>query len=1190
MADIKNVIEKSFIDYAGAVIQSRALTDIRDILKPSARQIFYSMYTNKLIHSKPYKKTNSAIGRAMDEGYIHGDSSCEGIILRASQPFAFRYPLVEVKGNSGTLIESGNWSASRYCLTGETLVSTDKGLIKIEDIVKSEENSDNEIPTFTCRGAFGLTTTNLIFNSGLQQTYKLTLKNGIQISGTPNHPILTLNDKFEFVWKTIDELDVGDKILLNVRNNFLYGEENDIEYAKALGCLISEGYLSIENKIDMINSDLDMIMPVQNLLQKYGSKAIYHKRNQKDNCYQISTSNQALYKRLKEDNCTYNSYHKHIPNSVFRGTREYQKEFIRYLFEGDGCISIHSNRYGTIAYSSVSEDLIRELQILLLSNFGIVSFITRQKKRKEIKLEIGGEDAYLFCKNIGFVSDRKNEKAEQTIKFYEENRNKKSTGSKGWRVFPEIRDYLMNYHPEAKLIISRKDRPNECKGPLMSKDGLKILKERLPYEVYSKIEFIYRNFVSIPIIQKEDNGLQVVYSPKINEGCNSFTANGIINHNTSSRLSEIGTRMFESIEKDTILEWRDNFDETGKIPSALPSKGFPNICNGTAGIGIGLSSSIPQFNLKEVVNALKVLIKNPDASFEEIYCTPDFATGALLYNEDEVKEALKNGQGGSCKLRSVIDWDPNDRCFVVSEIPYSVYTNTICGQLEEIIQSEENPGIERFNDLTGTYPLIKIYLEKRANPDRVLKYLYKNTSLQYHYSINMTALKDGRYPKVFTWKELLQAHIVHQIDVYTKGFQFDLAKIQKRIHILNGLIICKANIEEVIKIIKNSNSPKVALEKLQQAFILDEEQSNAVLKMRLSQLTKLEVNKLEKEREDLTEKANKIELILSTPELLEKEIIKGWEQFSSEFGDARRTRVVQLSGESEEDIEVKNILFSLTNFNRYYATETSSILPQRRKGVGSKMKLKKGEFITHTIIGKTNDKLLLFSVNGEYSSLPMSSLHLDTEDYLDTKEDIAAALLISKDNEDQYLIFATSFGYVKKSKISLYQTKRNGWLKALKLEENDVIKRVEIFNNEKLGLLSSSGYLTIIETSNINPIGKDTRGIIGIKLSKEETLLTAHKIMPSTKEILTIAKNGDGKRTSIKEFRTLGRGTKGVIAQKGDLASFCPITSKEDILITSNETQIRLKLKDIPLTSRATKGVSLISLKENQTIKNLIQI
>lgn len=262
MADIKKVIEKSFIDYAGAVIQSRALTDIRDILKPSARQIFYSMYTNKLIHSKPYKKTNSAIGRAMDEGYIHGDSSCEGIILRASQPFAFRYPLVEVKGNSGTLIESGNWSASRY---------------------------------------------------------------------------------------------------------------------------------------------------------------------------------------------------------------------------------------------------------------------------------------------------------------------------------------------------------------------------------------------------------------------------------TSSRLSEIGTRMFESIEKDTILEWRDNFDETGKIPSALPSKGFPNICNGTAGIGIGLSSSIPQFNLKEVVDALKVLIKNPNASFEEIYCTPDFATGALLYNEDEVKEALKNGQGGSCKLRSVIDWDPNDRCFVVSEIPYSVYTNTICG-------------------------------------------------------------------------------------------------------------------------------------------------------------------------------------------------------------------------------------------------------------------------------------------------------------------------------------------------------------------------------------------------------------------------------------------------------------------------------------------------------------------------------
>ena len=229
------------------------------------------------------------------------------------------------------------------------------------------------------------------------------------------------------------------------------------------------------------------------------------------------------------------------------------------------------------------------------------------------------------------------------------------------------------------------------------------------------------------------------------------------------------------------------------------------------GIGIGAASSIPQFNIKEVNHALEVLLLNPDAGFDEIYCAPDFATGAILLNEREVKEALKTGQGSACKLRSVVEWDSSERCFIVSQIPYSVYTNTICGELEEILNDElNNPGIERFNDLTGVDPLIKIYLTKKANPNRVLKYLYKNTSLQSYFGINMTMLDDGRYPKVFGWKAALQAHIDHEKIVYRRGFEFDLAKIEKRIHILDGLLICIANIDEVVKVIKTSTSTAAA--------------------------------------------------------------------------------------------------------------------------------------------------------------------------------------------------------------------------------------------------------------------------------------------------------------------------------------------------------------------------------------------
>ena len=320
---------------------------------------------------------------------------------------------------------------------------------------------------------------------------------------------------------------------------------------------------------------------------------------------------------------------------------------------------------------------------------------------------------------------------------------------------------------------------------------------------------------------------------------------------TEARLSKLAAYLFGDIDKETIDDWRDNYADNEQYPGVLPTKGFFNLVNGTSGIGIGMACSVPQYNIKELNNALIHLIDNPDCDFSEIYCAPDFATGAILYNESDVKESMKNGTGFACKLRSVVEFDSKERCFVVTEIPYGVYTNTICGQLEEIVNGEDNPGIERFNDLTGAKPLIKIYLAKKANPDRVLKYLFKNTSLQHHYGINFTMLDNGRYPKVFGWKEMLQAHIDHERVVYRRAFEFDLKKIKSRIHIIDGLLICMASIEEVVQTIRNSASSADASKALQSKFLLDEVQAKAVLDMKLSRLAHLEVKKLENELADL---------------------------------------------------------------------------------------------------------------------------------------------------------------------------------------------------------------------------------------------------------------------------------------------------------------------------------------------------
>ncbi|MBQ5473564.1 MAG: hypothetical protein IIT65_02470, partial [Lachnospiraceae bacterium] len=614
MSNLKTIIEDSMIQYSGAVLQSRALVDVRDGLKPSARQIFYSMLTRKLTHNKPYKKTANAVGMAMADFYIHGDSSCEGVIMRAGQEFAMRYPLVDVKGNVGSLIESGNWAAMRY---------------------------------------------------------------------------------------------------------------------------------------------------------------------------------------------------------------------------------------------------------------------------------------------------------------------------------------------------------------------------------------------------------------------------------TESRLSKISNILFTDIDKDTIEEWRDNYDNTKQYPAVLPSKGFYNICNGSQGIGVGLAASIPQYNLKEMNQALEHLLLNPDCEFEEIYIAPDFATGAILLNEDEVKNSMKQGTGFACKLRSVVDYDKKENCFIVTEIPYGVYTNTICGELEDIINGDENPGIERFNDLTGKTPLIKIYLGKKVNPDKVLKYLYKNTSLQYYYGINFTMLDMGRFPKVFTWKEMLQAHIDHEKEVYRRGFEFDLKKITDRLHIIDGLLVCLANIDEVVHIIKSSTSSVTAAAALKERFLLDDAQTKAILDMKLSRLAHLEVKKLTDEKEELERSAAHISQILSDVNLFNQELINGWREVSQKFGDERRTRILNISKENEEPRETQELLINLSNQNNIYITTVSTLYSQKRGGVGNKFKMSKGEYVISTASGTNLDTLLFFSNEGncyhtQISELPFEEvIPIETLCNINATEQIKQLAFLNRKDNKENIIFFTKQGIMKKSKLSEYNIKRS---------------------------------------------------------------------------------------------------------------------------------------------------------------------
>lgn len=659
---------------------------------------------------------------------------------------------------------------------------------------------------------------------------------------------------------------------------------------------------------------------------------------------------------------------------------------------------------------------------------------------------------------------------------------------------------------------------------------------------------------------------------------------------TSARLSELANYLFADIDKDTIKEWRDNYDDTEQYPAVLPTKGFFNIVNGSQGIGVGLASSIPQFNLREVNEALIKLLWNPEVNFEEIFCAPDFATGAYLLNESTVKESLKNGSGFACKLRSVVEYDNKERCFIVKEIPYSVYTNTICGELEVILEAEDNPGVDRFNDLTGATPLIKIYLAKNANPDKVLKYLYKNTSLQYHYSINMTMLENGRYPKVFGWKDLLLTHLNHEKLVYRRSFEFDLKKIKARIHIIEGLLKAYDTIDEVVQTIKTSASSAAANEALRALLSIDEVQAKAILDLKLSKLSKLDINKLCNEKTELENEAARIEAILNDENLLKKEIEKGLREVANKFGDERRTKILNISNE-DETIEKKQLSLSFTNDGAVFVNETSTLYSQRRNGVGSKFKLDKGEFVVDTLIGNNTDEILFFTKKGLFYHLKMGGFNIGEKQYLNSfistnfDDEIKEAAILSRDTESSNIIFLTKKGILKKSSLSEYNLKRNSGVQALKLDEGDSIASILITKDEKIGILTKEGNFIIIETKDIRPIGRISKGVVGIKLSESDEVVSARIIEDGVKEILSIGEDGYAKRSSVNEFKITGRATKGVKIQRASkLCDFLPIQNEKDILIVSSTTQIRVNLDEIPLLGRGAMGVKTLKLGENSKV------
>ena len=668
---------------------------------------------------------------------------------------------------------------------------------------------------------------------------------------------------------------------------------------------------------------------------------------------------------------------------------------------------------------------------------------------------------------------------------------------------------------------------------------------------------------------------------------------------TELRMSKLGDQLFKDIDKDTIESWYDNFDETDTYPKILPSKGFYNIVNGSTGIGVALSANIPQFNIKDINEALINLI---DDSSYEVDILPDFATGGILINPREVKEGLRIGSGHACKLRSVVEFDAKDRAFIIRELPYGVYTGTISEQITKLVETNPECGIDHINDASGKTPNYMIYLTKKANPDKVLRLLYKETSLQSHFTINMNVLVDnGTKPKTLSLKEMLLAHIAHEKEVYRRGFEYDLNKIENRIHIIDGILICLAQINQVVETIKSSASTAAASIALQRDYLLDAEQAKAVLDMKLSRLAHLEVKKLEDERDELSKKADHIKQILSNNELFKEELKNGWREVSKKFGDERRTKIMDLGNyneEEEEPVEEKSLIISLTNKNNLYVTETSSLYISRRAAAGNKIKLSSNECFISSISGNTTGESIFITKSGKIyhilnARLPINSL-IDLNSLLSTKNYETFINVVSLNNIKQYayLTIATSNGNIKKTLLNEYNNCRQGAV-GIKLKENDEIVSVFLTNNEQIMCMSDDGYSIIFNSSEISPGGKATQGVKAMTLRPGAHLSCAIPLDSTFTQVVFCTEKGKILRTKINEFSIQKRTGKGVISinlDKDDKLIDAALINERasDIILAGDLRIIRFPISSITVQSRGGKGIIGIKTKEITKINKIL--
>lgn len=676
---------------------------------------------------------------------------------------------------------------------------------------------------------------------------------------------------------------------------------------------------------------------------------------------------------------------------------------------------------------------------------------------------------------------------------------------------------------------------------------------------------------------------------------------------TEARLDKPAMELLRDLDKETV-DFQPNYDDSLEEPVVLPAR-FPNLLvNGSSGIAVGMATNIPPHNLGETIDATCMMLDNPDVTTEELMTVlpgPDFPTGAIIMGREGIKEAYETGRG-SLTIRSKcrIEEGKNGKSsIVISEIPYQVNRTNLLKKIADLVRDKKLPEVSAVHDAADRSGIdIIIDLKQNAIPQVVLNKLYKHTQLQVGFGCNMLALVNG-VPRTLSLKEMLHYYILHQEEVVERRTRYDLAKAEARAHILEGFVIALDDIDKVINIIRSSETDVEAKERLMEAFKLSEKQSEAILEMRLRRLTGLEREKIENELAELRESIAYYKQLLNDTNMVHGVIKDELLEIKSRYSTPRKTKITGAVKELdvEDLIAEEEVAVTVTKAGYIKRLPVSTYRQQKRGGKGMQgVNLKESDFVEHLFIASTHDYILFFSNKGKVYRLkvyeiPEASRHARGNAIVNLlpfeKDEKVSAVIATKDfPEDEYLMFATAGGMVKKTAMKLYDRTRRDGLIAISLKDGDELISVQrVATGEKVMMVSSAGKAIQWDEEEVRAMGRDTQGVRGMNVQADAKVLGMEIVRPGS-ELFVITERGYGKRTSVEDYPIHHRGGQGVFtitmtAKKGLLAAMKIVEENDELMIITEEgVVVRTPVEGVSQLGRSTQGVHIMNVADKDKV------